>query len=430
MKKKRSATLYYSMQAISVLPLLIYGLIIIAFNSYAFSKSMNQEITASLEDSAELCIALLDTAHPGDYTLKEFDVAGQTAYSLYKGEADITSDYTLLDNIKESTGMDATLFYQDTRILTTIRNWDNQRIVGSTAPTNVIQDVLKTNQEKFYDNVIINGQPYFALYHPLTNEDGSIVGMLFIGKPTATVQKMRNSSIYPIIIVSVVALAIASIVSYTYSKRFLNALLKLKKFFRKVSTGDLNAKLDASILNRSDELSEIGEAVVTMQNSLRDLIELDTLTKLYNRRSGNKKLTQTHTKSKDSNTPFCIVLADIDYFKSINDTYGHHNGDIVLQNVAALLMKHTKDRGYAIRWGGEEFLLVFEKSTLLETLAYLKQLQNELHEYAHIFEDNQMHVTMTFGVASDINMDIHTLITTADAKLYQGKSSGRDCIIS
>ncbi len=430
MNKQRTNTIYYSMQAISLLPLLIYGVIIILFSSYSFSYSMNKEINGSLHDSAVLCITLLDTAYPGDYRLETKQINGKTAYSLYKSDTDITSNYKILDKVKETTGMDATLFYDNTRILTTITNWDNQRIIGTAAPEHVTQDVLEKNQPQFYNNVIINGSPYYALYHPLTNSDGSVIGMLFIGKPTADVQRMKNSTIYPIIIVGAIALFIAGIVSYVYAKKFLTALLKLKKFFRKVSTGDLNAKLDDSILARSDELSEIGYAALAMQNSLRDLIELDTLTKLLNRRSGNKKLQKTYSKAKDTGTPFCIILADIDYFKSINDTYGHNNGDIVLQNVASLLAKHTADRGYAVRWGGEEFLIVYEKNTLQETLVYLEQLQKELREFTHSLEDNPVHVTMTFGVVSNPDMDIHTLIKTADEKLYQGKANGRNCIVS
>ncbi|MBQ9140228.1 MAG: diguanylate cyclase [Lachnospiraceae bacterium] len=430
MKQHKRGKIYYSMQAMSILPLLLFGILIIFFSTYTFSNTLTKEVATGLEDAAHLCTSLFDAAYPGDYQLIETKSGSHTAYSLYKGNTDITTNHHILDQIKDSTSMDVTLFYQDTRVLTTITNWSKQRIIGTSAPDIVVNDVLKQNTAKFYDNVIINGQNYFAYYTPLTNSDGSVIGMLFIGKPAETVLKMVNTSIYPIIWVGIIALILAAIISFTYAKNFVSALQKLKIFFSKVSTGNLNAELDKSVLRREDELSQIGRAALSMQSSLRNLIEQDTLTELYNRRSGNKKLQSTYEKSKQTNTPFCLVIADIDHFKSINDTYGHHNGDIVLRNVAGLLKKHTQGKGYAIRWGGEEFLLVFENCPLENAIEHLQNLQTELANTTHTLDESETHVTMTFGISCDANMDVIQLLQTADEKLYKGKNNGRNCIIS
>lgn len=430
MKQQGKGKLYYSMLAISVLPILLYGISIIVFSTYSFSSTINKEVASGLEDAANLCISLFDTAYPGDYQLVETQVGDQTAYSLYKGAYNITKDNTTLDKIKSATDMDVTLFYQDTRILTTITNWNNQRIIGTGAPEIVIADVLEKNQACFYDNVIINGTSYFAYYTPLINSDGTVVGMLFIGKPTDNVQQMIHHSIFPIVAVGFLALIIASIVSFLYAKNFLSALQKLKNFFKNVSTGNLNAQLDAEILKREDELSQIGRSALHMQRSLRNLIELDSLTELNNRRSGDKKLQETYSSAQAQNTPFTIVIADIDYFKSINDTYGHQNGDIVLHSIAQILKQHMQGKGYAIRWGGEEFLLVYENSSLEQTVTHLEQLQAEIRNITHLLDNDELHVTMTFGAACAPEKNIHLLIQAADTKLYEGKSNGRDCIVS
>ena len=430
MSKNKKGKIYYSMQAISILPLLLYGILIIFFSTYSFSNTLTKEVATGLKDAASLCTSLFDAAYPGDYNLIATKSGSHTAYALYKGDVDITTNHHILDQIKNSTSMDVTLFYQDTRILTTITNWNNQRIIGTGAPDIVVEEVLSKNEAKFYNNVIINEQTYFAYYTPLTNSDGSVVGMLFIGKPAEDVLATVNTSIYPIIWVGIIALTIAGIVSFTYAKNFLNALQKLKVFFGKVATGNLNAELDKAVLDREDELSEIGRSALSTQNSLRNLIELDTLTELYNRRSGDKKIRATYLKSKESNSPFSLVVADIDHFKSINDTYGHQNGDIVLRNTAKLLKKHTKGKGYAIRWGGEEFLLIYENCDCEKTLEYLKLLQEELRTMPNSFEDAETYITMTFGVTCDADMDVTQLLQSADEKLYQGKNNGRNCIIS
>lgn len=430
MNKNKRGKIYYSMQALCIIPLLLYAALIIIFSAYSFTKTMHKEVANGLADASSLCIEIFDATYPGDYLLKENIIGTQTAYSIYKGDTDITNRYSLVDRLKEVTEMEVTLFYKDTRILTTLTNWENQRIIGTGAPDNVITDVLLQKEPHFYDNVIINGETYFAYYAPLHNSDGSVVGMLFVGKPAAEVASMINTSLYPIIAVGCFAMLIVAVISLIYAKNILNALHKLKEFLGMISTNDLNAQLDLSVIEREDELSEIGRAALSMQSSLRNLIELDTLTELYNRRSGNKKLHTAYTNAKEKHTPLSVVIADIDHFKGINDTYGHHNGDVVLRNVAKLLKKHTQGKGYAIRWGGEEFLLLFENCDIPKTLEILTALQEDLHQTVHQLDESEIYVTMTFGVTCNAAMDTAQLLRSADEKLYCGKNNGRNCIIS
>ena len=430
MAKQNKGKIYYSMQAISILPLLLFGLIIIFSSTFFFSRAIHKEVATEMEISAELCISLLDSVYPGDYQLKEHTVQGKTAYSLFKGDADITTEYALVDNIKSKTDMDVTLFYKDTRILTTIRSWDGLRLVGTGAPEAIISEVLEPGEPQFYDNVIINQTPYFAYYTPLTNRDGSVVGMLFIGKPTESVNKMIQSSVLPIIAIGVISLIITAWFSFRYAKQIVSTLQKLKEFFAKVSSGNLDATPDASILKREDEFTSIGQAAITMQRSLKTLIERDALTDLYNRRSCDKMLRETITKNRKHGTSFCTVLADIDHFKSINDTYGHESGDVVLQNIAKLLKTHIHKQGYVGRWGGEEFLMIYENCSLEQAKEKLSTLLVALRETTHKLDNGEIKVTLTFGVVCDSSLEPHELIKKADENLYMGKANGRDCIVS
>lgn len=429
MSNSQKGKIYYTMQAISLLPILLLGLLILAFGTVSFTKSMTQEVFDHLDTSGHLLISLIDSNYPGDYILKEQQIGNQTIYSLYKGNQEITGQHHIVDHFKEDTAMDVTLFYKDTRILTTITNWENQRIIGTSAPEHIMEEVQDNNEVRFYNNALINGEKYFACYHPLTNADGTVVGMLFVGKPIEEIKNRIDGSLNPIIVVGLISLVIASIISYSYAKRFVNTLHRLKNFLKKTSTGNLNVKIDSKILNRNDEFSEIAHAALSMQKSLRNIVELDGLTNLLNRRTGEQKLRNTYLSSGDSDLPFTIVMADIDYFKSINDTYGHHNGDVVLKNIAGLLKEYTRHKGYAIRWGGEEFMLVFENHSMEETRPYLEQLQAEIRDFVHTIEETEICVTMTFGVACDATLEIEELIELADDKLYEGKSAGRNCII-
>lgn len=154
--EKSSGKISYTLQIIGLLPLLALGIAMLFFTSQWFTKTMYQEVERELYDATKSATTLLNAAYPGDYHLE-----GDVAYLLYKGETDITRDYSLLDQFKEDTGLDITLFYQDTRILTTLYNAQGERIVGSGAPDIVIRDVLNTGENHFYTHTLINGKAYF-----------------------------------------------------------------------------------------------------------------------------------------------------------------------------------------------------------------------------------------------------------------------------
>ena len=167
--------------------------------------------------------------------------------------------------------------------------------------------------------------------------DGTTVGMLFVSKSSAEVSLAVQRSLYPLAIASILAMILAATFCLLYTRKFVSILIKIHRFLTTVSGGNLNAQLDSAILHRNDELGDIGRSALTMQRSLSTLIEQDTLTELFNRRSGLYKLNQVIKKSTEQQTPFCVALGDIDYFKKINDTYGHNCGDIILTKVSAKL---------------------------------------------------------------------------------------------
>lgn len=424
-QKKSSGKISYTLQIIGLLPLLALGIAMLFFTSQWFTKTMYQEVERELYDATKSATTLLNAAYPGDYHLE-----GDVAYLLYKGETDITRDYSLLDQFKEDTGLDITLFYQDTRILTTLYNAQGERIVGSGAPDIVIRDVLNTGENHFYTHTLINGKAYFSYYIPLRNQDGSVVGMLFVGRPSETVSLSIQNYVYPLTWLIIGFVALVSVCIYFYTRRFVAVLLHIHSFLSEVASGNLNATLDHSVTKRSDELGDIGRCALSMQRSLRTMIEQDALTELYNRRSGDKKLRRVFEESRSSGQSFAIAIGDIDFFKKVNDTYGHECGDAVLKNVSALLKQHMWHRGFAARWGGEEFLLVFENVDLAEARKQLELLMDKIHELDTLYEEQHVKVNMTFGLICDPDKDIHTLLKEADEKLYIGKTNGRNQVVS
>ncbi len=423
--KNQKGKLFYMLMGISTLPLFIYAILILFLGNYTVSNALTNEAKEGLMDVARLAIHMIDSHYPGDYHLVE-----EESLRLYKGDIDLTTEYHCVDFIKEETGVEATLFYQDTRILTTLKNWDNKRLIGTGAPEIVLKDVLKTGQSKFYNNVIINGDPYFAYYTPLFNSDGSVAGMLFVGKPVSSIENMIRQSLYPLMIVGLLALIISALLTLRYSRNLSDAILMLKQYFSQIAGGQLDAKLDERVKNRKDELSDIGTSAGAMHHSLRKLIERDALTNLYNRRSGEKKLQITYEHSQQTQTPFTVVLCDIDFFKRVNDNYGHESGDLVLKNTALLLKEMLRGKGYAVRWGGEEFLLVYEGLDTEAAYQQVSGIRKRLSEMVHRVPGDDIHVTMTYGIVCDSAKKPEELIKAADDKMYIGKNNGKDCIVS
>ena len=126
MPVQHKGKLAHVLQAIIIIPMILFSIIITVLSSTLIFAAMKAEVRESLENTADNVELLLNTAYPGDYSLR-----GETDLHLYKGDVEITREYSLIDAVKEDCGMDVTVFYQDTRILTTIYNSSNARIVGS-----------------------------------------------------------------------------------------------------------------------------------------------------------------------------------------------------------------------------------------------------------------------------------------------------------
>lgn len=424
MNKRKTGKIAYTLHTISSVPLLLLAVLILTVGTHFFTKAMHEEVALELEYVAQNTISMLDLAYPGDYKLVE-----EPSYRLFKGESDITFDYTLIDRIKENTHMDITLFYEDTRILSTIYDNKGSRIIGSVAAKTIVNDVLKTGEAKFYDNAMVGNITYYSYYVPLQNSDGTVVGMLFVGKPREELNQSVRNALYPLIFAVLLTLAIITIWTFHYTKGLVNTLIKIRNFTFEVSSGNLEAELPQDTLSRNDELGDISHSIQTMQLSLRNMVEQDALTGLYNRRSAERKLRHIAEKKHSEDRSFTIVISDIDYFKKINDTYGHDCGDIVLKQVARTLKEMMHKNGFVARWGGEEFLLVFDHSNVEETEQILQNILNAIRCLEIPYEDQTIRLTMTFGVVENDGSGLNNLLKIADNKLYTGKNEGRNRII-
>ncbi|MCM1056863.1 MAG: diguanylate cyclase [Firmicutes bacterium] len=425
METGKKGKIAYILQAVSILPLLVFGIVILLLGTHIFTRAMYTEVETELRNVCRNLTTSFEALYPGDYYL----VSENGGNRLYKGSYDLTNDCELIDRIKLNTELDITLFYQDTRILTTIFNREGERIIGTGASSTVIKDVLETGNAKFYTNMLVYNTTYFSYYAPLINSDGTVAGMIFVGKPTAEVDASVRASIYPLVITDIIFMIVVSFIIFLYTRRFTSALLQIRGFLKEVSVGNLNAALPGEVLRRNDELSEIARSAQNMQRSLRNLVEQDALTALANRRSGDQHLKQLMKNAAADGTSFCVALGDIDNFKRINDTYGHDCGDLVLKQVADIFRLRMRGNGFAARWGGEEFLLMFENMELTRAKLLLKEILDDIRSTECKYDNASVYVTMTFGLIQGNSENMTEMLRNVDDRLYRGKNSGKNQVV-
>ena len=183
------------------------------------------------------------------------------------------------------------------------------------------------------------------------------------------------------------------------------------------------------------------EAKLSQYNKkLKVMSEHDPLTKLPNRRSVISG-TISNIMRGVCPTGVCIAIGDIDFFKQVNDTYGHEAGDEVLKQLAVLCSDYMSTHGIAARWGGEEFLFVFNNENLDEAGMHANELLSKIRNMTVKWNDVEIKVTMTIGVADvntfvtgsvtegEIDDRINEAVSAADKKLYMGKSGGRNTVV-
>ena len=160
------------------------------------------------------------------------------------------------------------------------------------------------------------------------------------------------------------------------------------------------------------------------EQTLREQATRDPLTDLLNRRAGEWQLERAFLAAREGQKPFCLIMADVDHFKAINDTWGHPAGDQVLQRVAAVLRTGVRATDSVVRWGGEEFLLVLP---YCEQAAALLQAERLRERVADAEQGEMGRVTVSMGVA-ELQRDetLANLIERVDQALYQAKHAGRN----
>ncbi|MBI9101858.1 MAG: diguanylate cyclase [Spirochaetales bacterium] len=178
------------------------------------------------------------------------------------------------------------------------------------------------------------------------------------------------------------------------------------------------------------------EKIKAQNTELSKLATTDSLTGLHNRRAFFKTLNQFSSLAKRNGFPISFIMIDVDFFKKINDRYGHPAGDYILKEIAGILLSFAK-REYddSARLGGEEFGIFLGDTDSTGAVSIAEEIRKSIEEYDFSFDNASIPVTASLGVVTrsiwdDYTFDPGRLINEADKRLYMAKNSGRNCVMS
>ncbi|HEX5329559.1 GGDEF domain-containing protein [Sulfuricurvum sp.] len=179
---------------------------------------------------------------------------------------------------------------------------------------------------------------------------------------------------------------------------------------------------------------EAAKAVIesrSLMDKLRDSSLRDGATGLYNRRFLEEFIDKSSEQAVRSNISYAVLMIDIDYFKMVNDTYGHDSGDVVIKSLAEILVQSIRKADLPVRYGGEEFLILLHNTTPEGAVSVAEKIRNAFNQKKFQFGHDSVQKTLSIGIAHFPSQadSIWKVIKFADIALYEGKHTGRNRVV-
>jgi len=175
-------------------------------------------------------------------------------------------------------------------------------------------------------------------------------------------------------------------------------------------------------LKTSDQIS-----LEKANKKLNELSRKDPLTGVSNRRGILEKIEYEKIRFERNKNTFCLVMGDIDHFKSVNDTYGHECGDYILIELVNTIISGLRKQDVVSRWGGEEFIILLPETQLTGGEVAAEKIRRKIAQNKFVYQDKTIPITITFGVSEfALDKTIEDCVKEADTALYKGKKQGRN----
>ncbi|MCR5717033.1 MAG: methyl-accepting chemotaxis protein [Lachnospiraceae bacterium] len=201
---------------------------------------------------------------------------GDWAYEnedLSKGGVSVTEEYLeLMTDLKADTNLEYTIFYGNTRVVTTLKDESGEYLVGTTASDKVVETVYRNGQDYMAENIVISGEKYYGYYVPLANDDGTMVGMVFSGRASADINRAIQDDMMQMLLVVFVAGAFMIGMAINLNRLLSKVMLDIEMYLEELAEGRLNAEIDEKLIGRNDELGGIADSAKRLRDKLHEVL--------------------------------------------------------------------------------------------------------------------------------------------------------------
>ncbi len=318
--------------------------------------------------------------------------------------------------------------------------------IGQKLRSPVVLDALRSSKQGVFRAAGTDGvERLFAHEVVAENTDGTVPIRILVSLPINVVFGEVNRAFFRDLI-GILAATVLLLIAAWYGAEFfvLRKTRALLVAASRVRAGDLSAR--TGLRHDGEELSQVGEAFDEMthalqqrdtelKRALQDLKEqaiTDPLTGLLNRRYLREFLPREMQRAARNKVSLALIMIDVDYFKRVNDTFGHEAGDLVLRELAELLKNTIRASDIACRFGGEEFMLVLPEASLEGAREKAEAVRASVRKLDLKFQDKPIgRITASLGVAlfPAHAEDADSLMRVADEALYHAKGGGRDRVV-
>lgn len=265
MKIFRNLKLQYKMLILAIIPVLVMGIVAILISNTVVKNKLLDDAKQKLKATSNAVLAAYDQ-NAGDYFVN-------ATGDVWKGAYNVSLSTPFIDDIAAKTGIEVTFFYNDTRLVTSLKDADGKRILGSKAGDFLVENVLKDGNEVFTNRVLVDGTFYFGYYVPVhQNNSDEIIGMVFAGMPVKEIYASLNLITMIFTVAIVVILAIAVIGCLLVSRGIAKSIQSSMDVVKQISEGNLNVEIEQSMLDRKDEAGALSCNTQTLIDSLSAMI--------------------------------------------------------------------------------------------------------------------------------------------------------------
>lgn len=265
MKIFRNLKLQYKMLVLAIIPVLVMGIVAILISNTVVKNKLLDDAKQKLKATSNAVLAAYDQ-NAGDYFVN-------ATGDVWKGAYNVSLSTPFIDDIAAKTGIEVTFFYNDTRLVTSLKDADGKRILGSKAGDFLVENVLQDGNEVFTNRVLVDGTFYFGYYVPVhQNNSDEIIGMVFAGMPVKEIYASLNLITMIFTVAIVVILVIAVIGCLLVSRGIAKSIQSSMDVVKQISEGNLNVEIEQSMLDRKDEAGALSCNTQTLIDSLSAMI--------------------------------------------------------------------------------------------------------------------------------------------------------------